>query len=222
MLIMDLVLWEYRNILFFYYLYIIAFFRKEYINGISFIPGINIEKSEPKAFIQVITNNTSYFHAILSMQNNANGSININNYEMKFDNDMGYIEKDWGCSFPKTYIWCQGNNFQKSNASFMISIADVPFKMFKFKGVICVLLLDDKEYKFTTYNNAKLAEYDINDNSLNITLKKGEYYLNVKSTFDRGQKLAAPVKGGMSKDIFENISSLITVTLRQGDKTIFF
>ena len=61
MLIMDLVLWEYRNILFFYYLYIIAFFRKEYINGISFIPGINIEKSEPKAFIQVITNNTSYF-----------------------------------------------------------------------------------------------------------------------------------------------------------------
>lgn len=264
-------------------------------NGISFIPGINIEKSEPKAFIQVITNNTSYFvnydikefefncepfyikignnsfskegihidikdeglnikgdikylnnknintnlmkpnimgpfsyipfmecnHAILSMQNNANGSININNYEMKFDNDMGYIEKDWGCSFPKTYIWCQGNNFQKSNASFMLSIADVPFKMFKFKGVICVLLLDDKEYKFTTYNNAKLAEYDINDNSLNITLKKGDYYLNVKSTFDKGQKLAAPVKGEMSKDIFESISSLITVTLRQGDKTIF-
>ena len=24
-------------------------------------------------------------HAILSMQNNANGSININDYEMKFD-----------------------------------------------------------------------------------------------------------------------------------------
>lgn len=255
-----------------------------------------LEKNEPKAFIQVITNNTSYFvnydidefrfnckpfcikignnsfskegihidikdeglningdikylnnknintnfmnpnimgpfsyipfmecnHAIISMQNNANGLININNYEMKFDNDMGYIEKDWGCSFPKTYIWCQGNNFQKSNASFMLSIADVPFKMFKFKGVICVLLLDDKEYKFTTYNNAKLAEFDINDNSLNITLKKGDYYLNVKSTFYKGQKLAAPVKGGMSKDIFESISSLITVTLRQEDKTIFF
>lgn len=264
-------------------------------NGVSFIPGINIEKNEPKAFVQVITNGTSYFvnydiedfiffdnpfaikignnffsregihidikdkgldingdikysnnknintnfmnpnimgpfsfipfmecnHAILSMQNNANGSININNYEMKFDNDMGYIEKDLGCSFPKTYIWCQGNNFQKSNASFMLSIADVPFKMFKFKGVICVLLLDDKEYKFTTYNNGKLAECDINDNSLNITLKKGDYYLNVRSTFDKGQKLAAPVKGGISKDIFESITSLITVTLRQGDKTIF-
>ena len=52
-------------------------------------------------------------------------------------------------------------------------------------------------------------------------MKKGDYYLNVKSTFDKGQKLAAHVKGEMSKDIFESISSLITVTLRQGDETIF-
>ena len=30
-------------------------------NGISFIPGINIEKNKPKAFVQVITNDTSHF-----------------------------------------------------------------------------------------------------------------------------------------------------------------
>lgn len=264
-------------------------------NGISFIPGINIVKNEPKAFVQVITNNTSYFvnydidefkfrnkpfeikignnffskdgihidmkdenlkaygdikysntknihtdfinpnimgpfsyipfmecnHAILSMKNNANGSININNYEMKFDNDMGYIEKDWGCSFPKQYIWCQGNNFQKSNASFMLSIADIPFKMFEFRGVICVLLLDDEEYKFTTYNNSKIVEYVVNDTSLSITLKKGDYYLNVKSTFDKGQKLTAPVKGKMSKNIFESINSALTVTLKKGNDIVF-
>lgn len=264
-------------------------------NGISFIPGINIEKNKPKAFVQIITNDTSHFvnynidefefnhepfiikignnvfskegihidiktkgldingdikytnnksintnfmnpnimgpfsyvpfmecnHAILSMQNNANGSIKINDYEMKFDNDMGYIEKDWGISFPKTYIWCQGNNFKKSNASFMLSIADVPFKMFKFRGVICVLVINDKEYKFTTYNNTRLVEYVINDNSLNITLKKGELQINLKSTFDKGQKLAAPVKGRMDKNIFERIDSTITVTLKQGDNIIF-
>ena len=264
-------------------------------NGISFIPGINIEKNSPKAFVQVITNDTSHFvnynindftfnhepfsikignnvfskegihidikteelnidgdikysnnksintdfmnpnimgpfsyvpfmecnHAILSMQNNANGSININDYEMKFDNDMGYIEKDWGISFPKTYIWCQGNNFKKSNASFMLSIADVPFKMFKFRGVICVLVIGDKEYKFTTYNNSRLVEYGINDNSLNVTLKKGDLQINLKSTLDKGQKLSAPVKGKMEKDIFESIASNITVTLKQGENIIF-
>ena len=134
---------------------------------------------------------------------------------------MGYIEKDWGCSFPKTYIWCQGNNFEKSNASFMLSIANVPFKMFNFRGMICVLLIDDKEYKFTTYNNSKIVEYEVNDDYLNITLKKDDYYLNVKSNFEVGQRLSAPVKGKMDKDIFESISSVITVTLRHGDNVVF-
>ena len=160
-------------------------------------------------------------HAILSMQNQTNGTIKINNTIINFEDDMGYIEKDWGCSFPKTYIWCQGNNFKKSNASFMLSIANIPFKMFNFKGMICVLLIEDKEYKFTTYNNSKIEECEIDDNFLNITLRKNDYYLNIKSKFDKGQKLTAPVKGKMSKDIFESINSLITVTLRQGDNIIF-
>lgn len=263
--------------------------------GISFIPGINIQENGKKAFVQIITNDESYFinydiddfeymqnpfkirigentfskdgihiniktenidikgdlkysnlknintnfinpnimgpfsyipfmecnHAILSMKNNANGSININDDEIKFENDMAYIEKDWGCSFPKTYIWCQGNNFQKTNASFMLSIADVPFKMFKFRGVICALIIEDKEYKFTTYNNAKLVECDVNDSSLNITLKKCDFILNLKSVYDKGHKLSAPVKGKMDKDIFESITSQITVTLKNGNNVIF-
>lgn len=263
--------------------------------GVSFIPGINIQENGKKAFVQIITNDESYFinydiddfeymqnpfkirigentfskdgihiniktentdikgdikysdlknidtnfmnpnimgpfsyipfmecnHAILSMKNNANGSININDDEIKFENDMAYIEKDWGCSFPKTYIWCQGNNFKKTNASFMLSIADVPFKMFKFRGVICALIIEDKEYKFTTYNNAKLVECDVNDSSLNITLKKGDFILNIKSVYDKGHKLSAPVKGKMDKDIFESITSQITVTLKNGNNVIF-
>ncbi|MBQ2836093.1 MAG: hypothetical protein IJE68_04600 [Clostridia bacterium] len=268
--------------------------------GISFIPGINIDEENKKAFIQVITDDSSYFvnypieafkfnsepfnikignstfskegihvdiedekqalkisgdvkysnnknintsfmnpnimgpfsyipfmecnHAILSMKNNTNGAIKINNSIMNFEDDMGYIEKDWGCSFPKTYIWCQGNNFQNSNASFMLSIANVPFKMFNFRGMICILMLDDKEYKFTTYNNSKIVNYEVNDNFLNVTLKKGDYILNIKSDFDvntAGQKLSAPVKGKMEKDIFETITAVITVTISRGDTVIF-
>lgn len=265
--------------------------------SISFIPGINIEKGEAKAFIQVITCNSSYFinydindfkfninpfyikigknifsedsiqidiydniqnikingdinysnskniktnffqpnimgpfsyipnmecnHAILSMKNRVNGKISINDRKFDFHNGIGYIEKDWGCSFPKSYIWCQGNNFKKTHASFMISIADIPFKSLKFKGLICVLNVEDKEYKFTTYNNTKIEEYKVNNNSINITLKKGNYYLNIKSENKAGLKLSAPVKGKMKKDIYESISSKITLSLKKKDTVIF-
>ncbi|MGM9970203.1 MAG: tocopherol cyclase family protein [Anaeroplasma sp.] len=265
--------------------------------SISFIPGINIDGKDKRAFIQVITNDSSYFinyniddfksnfypfsikikdnffskkgihidikdkskelniygdinysnsknintsflnpnimgpfsyvpfmecnHAIISMQNHIKGLIKINNSRIDFNDDKGYIEKDWGCSFPTSYIWIQGNSFQKENTSFMISIADIPFKLFSFKGIICVLMIDNQEFRFTTYNNTKLIKYDINNELINITLKKGRYYLNIKSTYKVGLKLSAPVKGKMSKDIFESITSSITVTLKKDNDVIF-
>lgn len=160
-------------------------------------------------------------HAILGMKSRADGKININNNEIRFDNGIGYIEKDWGCSFPKSYIWCQGNNFKNLNASFMISIADVPFKSFNFKGIICDLIIDNNEFKFTTYNNAKLLKYNIDNNSLDILLKKGHYDLNIKSQYNPGLKLFAPIKGKMKKNIFESISSSILVTLKKNNIIIF-
>lgn len=266
-------------------------------NGISFIPGININEQEKKAFIQIITNDSSYFvnyniedfkhsvtpfyikigdnffsknkihidikdktqnlivfgdirysdsqnintnflnpnimgpfsyipfmecnHAILNMRTTANGLITINKDKIKFKNSIGYMEKDWGSSFPKSYIWCQGNNFKKSNASFMISIADIPFKNFHFNGIICDLIINNKEFKFTTYNNAKLVEYYVDNNFLNIILKKGHYYLNINSKCNTGAKLFAPVNGKMEKDIFESISATISVTLKKDNMVIF-
>ncbi len=265
--------------------------------GISFIPGINIDNKNKKAFIQVITNDSSYFvnyniddfkfnhnpfcikignntfsrdsihidirddsqnlkvngnikysnskniktnifkpnimgpfsyipymecnHAILSMKNNISGYIDINNKEINFNNSNGYIEKDWGYSFPKSYIWCQGNNFKKSNASFMLSIADIPLKFVDFRGIICALIIENQEFKFTTYNNTKIIQYDVTTNSLDIILKKANYSLNIKSEYNEGLKLSAPVKGSMEKDIFESICSAITLTLKK-DNTIIF
>jgi len=266
-------------------------------SGISFIPGISINQEERKAFIQIITNDSSYFvnynindfefsytpfyikigdnffsknsihidindqtqnlnvfgdikysnhkniytnllnpnimgpfsyvpfmecnHAIVTMNSRADGLITINNKSIKFDNSIGYIEKDWGTSFPKSYIWCQGNNFKNSNVSFMVSIADIPFKLFHFQGFICDLIIDNNEYKFTTYNNAKLIKYAVNDKSIDIIIKKGSYSLNIKSKYSTGLKLSAPVKGKMEKDIFESISASISITLKKDNIVIF-
>jgi len=265
--------------------------------GISFIPGISINKQERKAFIQVITNDSSYYvnydieqfnyshfpfyikignnffskdkihidikdksqkikihgdinysdsqnintgllnpnimgpfsyisfmecnHAILSMKNKAQGYIYINGNKLNFTDGIGYIEKDWGYSFPNSYVWCQGNNFKDFDTSFMISIADIPFKFFHFKGIICSLIIDNKEYKFTTYNNTKILKYDITKDSLNIILKKGNYYLKIESKQTEKLKLIAPIKGKMKKNIFESITATITVTLKNNDTIIF-
>ena len=160
-------------------------------------------------------------HAILSMKNNINGTIAINNKKINFNNGIGYIEKDWGCSFPKSYIWCQGNDFENKNASFMLSIANIPFKMFEFTGLICVLIIDNKEYKFTTYNNSKIIKYKVEPNFIDIIIKKSTFLLEIKSQNDEANKLTAPVKGKMNKEILESISAKIKITLMKNNNIIF-
>lgn len=265
--------------------------------GISFIVGININNIDKNAFIQVITNDNSYYfnydiddfkysnnpfyirikdnyfsfdniyiditdskqdiiingdigyynsinintsryspnimgpfsyipfmecnHTIISMKNNINGYLNINNKFIDFNNGIGYIEKDYGCSFPKSYIWCQGNNFNNSDVSFMLSIADIPFKLFNFRGVICSLIIDNYEYRFATYNNTKFVKYNIDDKRINISLKKGLYYLDISCKYLDGFKLIAPIKGKMNREIIESINENIRVILRKEDKIIF-
>lgn len=103
----------------------------------------------------------------------------------------------------------------------MLSIADIPFKILNFRGVICVLIIDNKEFKFTTYNNTKIIKYNVANGFIDITLKKSSYCLNIKSDCDEGLKLLAPVKGNMEKNIFETISSKVIVTLKKNNTIIF-
>lgn len=48
-------------------------------------------------------------HGIVSMKHQITGHMVIKGLDLYFKEDSGYIEKDWGRSFPKRYIWLQGN-----------------------------------------------------------------------------------------------------------------
>lgn len=160
-------------------------------------------------------------HAILSMKNSVDGIVRINGMIHELKNGIGYIEKDWGVSFPKSYIWCQGNNFKNKPASFMLSIASIPIKCISFEGLIAVLMVDNKEFKFTTYNNSKIVQKELSNDGINIILKRGKYVLKV--WFNRGKSLGlvAPVAGRMNRGIDESICSSVSVTLIKSNELLF-
>jgi len=160
-------------------------------------------------------------HAILNTKNRIYGFIKLNNRNISFKKGSGYIEKDWGISFPKNYIWMQGNNFKNSNTSFMLSIANIPFKTFQFTGLICTLIIDNQEYRFTTYNFAKVIKFSHLNNNLNIIIKKRNYLLIINAVSDEGHQLIAPINGKMTKNIVESINSKIKITLKKDNQIIY-
>lgn len=140
-------------------------------------------------------------HGIVSMHHNLSGQINIDGNSFDFTNGIGYIEKDSGTSFPKTYLWVQCNDFS-SKCSIMASIADIPFWGHNFNGCICIIIHREKEYRLATYLGVKIECFS----DEKIILKQGKYRLEIYIIKSDGNILYAPDQGRMTRTIRESAS----------------
>ncbi|MFA6308898.1 MAG: tocopherol cyclase family protein [Clostridia bacterium] len=165
--------------------------------------------------------NMECYHGILNIWQKVSGSLVINGETVDFEGGTGYIEKDWGISFPEAWIWLQANNFDHEGTSFMFSIAHIPWIGKSFTGIIAFLYHDGKYHCLATYNRAKITECAATDNAIDISLKNSSYQMKIKSAFPPGGTLIAPMKGKMEREITESISGTIFVTLYHKDKIIF-
>lgn len=140
-------------------------------------------------------------HGIISMHHTLRGSLVLNGEVLDFTDGVGYIEKDSGTSFPKSYLWVQCNDFTQKS-SIMASIADIPLYGLNFKGCICVVYYLGKEYRLATYLGVRIKRYNKN----NIVLRQGKYRLEITINQSLGHKLYAPNCGKMSRTIHETPS----------------
>lgn len=139
-------------------------------------------------------------HGVISLYHKLQGNININNKIINFNQGTGYIEKDWGISFPKKYMWIQSNDFNNQKCCVMVSIATIPFMGFSFNGCICCIYYKNKEYRLATYNGVKIRKY----NDRTLILEQKNYRLEIFIKQKSPQKLSAPNKGNMVKTIHES------------------
>ena len=152
-------------------------------------------------------------HGIVSVNHDVTGSITINVNVIDFDKGKGYIEKDWGTSFPEAWLWVQANNFKDRNSSFCFSVAKIPWLGKFFIGFIAFLYYNDKFFLFSTYNNSSINKITNSHESIDLVMHNHNSVLQVninKSTFG---ELRAPVSGDMSRRIKESIDSEVTVSL---------
>lgn len=161
------------------------------------------------------------YHGVISMSHEIKGTININNQPVELTGGKGYLEKDWGRSFPRGYVWVQSNHFQNENASFMFSYADIPFLGFYFKGLIANLQVNNKEYRFATYNFAKVVEETISKDKVRYVLKRFGLRLEIEASIKQSRDLPAPKDGKMNQTIKEGLMGEVHLRLFEHDKLIY-
>ena len=161
-------------------------------------------------------------HGVVSVSHNLSGKISIDGTESDFTHGKGYIEKDWGTSFPESWIWMQCNNFEDKSSSVMLSIAKIPWRGSFFIGFIAFLSREGKTEGFATYNGAKVMSLlRINDSSTNIRIRKGKKQLDISVKKSAASVLKAPVSGGMTRSIKESLDSNILIQYNDGSGRLY-
>lgn len=161
-------------------------------------------------------------HGIVSVNHKVSGVLNIDNDIIDMNEGKGYIEKDWGSSFPEAWIWIQSNNFNNSDTAFTFSVAKIPWLGRYFPGFISFLHFDKRFFLFSSYNNSALNEISYDGKSLSFTLKNDDTTLKVTAVKNKSGELLAPVSGKMTRRIKESIDSFITVSLYDRQNNLIY
>ncbi|TFG19263.1 MAG: hypothetical protein EU530_06690 [Promethearchaeota archaeon] len=158
-------------------------------------------------------------HGVVSMNHMVDGFFALNGNRIDFTNGKGYIEKDWGTSFPSNWIWMQSNHFEEKERSFMFSLAKIRYLGIQFTGFLGVLWDKGKILRFGTYTGAKIRNLTIDPTHVQFEIHMKNDILEIsaaKSLDESGStitaKMMTPSLGEMSAKCMESISSTIKIT----------
>jgi hypothetical protein len=156
-------------------------------------------------------------HMVISMRHEISGKIILNNKNFKFNSGVGYIEGDKGKSFPKKYLWAQSHLAQ--NIDVFASCAIIPYLGIKFKGTICIININGKEYRLATYRGARVKIFE----AQKLVIKQRKYTLSIEAQTaeNDAQPLFAPQCGKMTRTIRESIARTLRFRFTHKTEALF-
>lgn len=153
-------------------------------------------------------------HSVLSMRHSVDGAITVNGTPFVFQNGVGYTEGDRGRSFPTRYVWTQCSF---PAGALMLSVADIPFGIFRFTGIIGVVLWQGKQYRLATYLGARVEA--LQDGA--VIIRQRQLRLTVRRLDQPGYPLHAPTQGAMARTIHEHPACKVFYRFQCGGRTLF-
>jgi hypothetical protein len=162
------------------------------------------------------------YHGIVSIHHDVGGQLMLSGEKVDFTGGYGYVEKDWGKSFPEYWIWFQSNHFKTRDVTVMFSIAKIPWLFGAFTGFISFLRLKENVIVFATFTGAKLSRLEYKSNRIRVVLTDRRYRLEMEADKTDGGTLMAPKNGLMKQQITESINAVVKVRFSDRKGNIIF
>jgi len=161
------------------------------------------------------------YHQVCALHARLGGSISLDGEAIDFTDGYGYIEKDLGRSFPRSWIWLQSVFPDAPQSSVFLSLAEVPLGKLVFKGFLACVLFQGTPRVFATYTGASCRAS--RDGGL-VRIELAGFRSRAVLTIDRSQasyiKCLAPTSGQMQPRDDESLDASISVELYRGENLI--
>jgi tocopherol cyclase len=157
------------------------------------------------------------FHGVVSITHRVMGSLMMNNVPVNFSDGNGYIEKDWGRSFPDGWIWFQCNSFNTPGSSIMMSVARIPWMGHWFLGFLGFIYHEGILRPFATWNGSKIQCVERHADGVSLVVTRNNLTLQVTAQSITDGMLKAPTSGIMDRRIKESLDASLSVKLTDND-----
>jgi tocopherol cyclase len=164
------------------------------------------------------------YHGVLSLDHALQGRFSIDGQDIDWTGGRGYIEKDWGMSFPSAWVWMQSNHFAQPSTSLTASVAIIPWLFRSFQGMIVGLWHSGQLYRFATYTGAQIERLEITETLVNWTIHDQSHRIEIRAARVQGALLRGPSRVDMGIRVPETLQAEIDVCLtrtRDGRETVF-
>ncbi len=155
-------------------------------------------------------------HDIISMQHTVAGHVTLNSSVLDFTDGTGYIESDYGSSFPSQYRWVQCLHNTNPTISLFSAVATIPLGKTSFTGTINCILCDHQLFRIATYLGAQIV---LNTPSM-LIIRQKNLILIIQLHHPTGQPLLAPQVGLMRRTVKEELCGLMECWLFNNGKEI--
>lgn len=162
------------------------------------------------------------YHGILSVDHTLHGALDVDGVTHSFDAGRGYLEKDWGRSFPEGYIWMQSNHFAQPGVGVVASIAQVPLLGTALRGFLACFLHEGRLHRFTTYGGARIARCVVNSTHVQLRIEDARHVLEIEAEQAQGAILKAPYGRHMLERVAETMGSKLHVRFSRRKRGLMY
>lgn len=153
------------------------------------------------------------YHSVLQINSSIQGIIKINNELIQLTHASGYLEKNWGTSFPEKYFWMHAQDPLNSTNQILYSQAEMRWRNKTFIKHVGFIQLNGQSFDLRKIHRKQLVCNVYNSNQLEISINHMGIVLYFDLNEPTNTSFKSPSKGKMTNKIIHNIG--VPIRLKQ-------